>query len=276
MAPPEIATTKKDTGTTTDRILSGREARIARRDARVTFTSYARINTLNQIMPQAGLRYHDANHIGIKLTTDHLITTAIFKVYGKSIATAEVDELMAGIFDTANNLIRTLAVIADSDKPVIGPITFINKVWQRILTLDATKWVRGMTIRAFSHFFMIVRAARLRWLKGPRMLYGQDQVSLLAKSIDHFEAAAEGKIQWVGAEMVKWLRGKKQTRGGLERQIDVLLGGKEPSVEMDVEKDKGGSEGDDIMKDICSQLEDFCLEVPDSQVLAEALEKLSL
>ena len=39
-------------------------------------------------------------------------------------------------------------------------------------------------------------------LKDPQKPWNQDQAPLLAKSIDIFEAAAEGRVQWLGAEMV--------------------------------------------------------------------------
>jgi len=132
-----------------------------------------------------------------------------------------------------------------------SPTITLGKMTDCMIASAVNKTINGEASpqdvdEAMAKIFLLVRASRLRWLKSPPLRHGQDKVSRLATAIDSFEVAAEDNMDWVGVEMVRWLRKQAQARPGLGEQ-----------------------------QYISQRLKDISLEL-DSKVLAEVLGKLAL
>ncbi|KAK4207915.1 hypothetical protein QBC37DRAFT_405760 [Rhypophila decipiens] len=70
---------------------------------------------------------------------------------------------------------------------------------------SSVSWLRKISFAVFAALFLVLRSARLRWHKDPRLSLSVDEPSALPRAIDDFNAVAE-RIEWGGMEMVLWLR----------------------------------------------------------------------
>ncbi|KAK4206723.1 hypothetical protein QBC37DRAFT_457738 [Rhypophila decipiens] len=90
----------------------------------------------------------------------------------------------------------------------VGAITLLNGmrlhlIEQNELWNGALGWVEKMSLNMFAAFFLILRAARLRWHDNPAVPY--DDHPALSKAIDEFNEVATG-VEWGGLETAIWLR----------------------------------------------------------------------
>ncbi|KAM7213544.1 hypothetical protein V8F06_011099 [Rhypophila decipiens] len=90
----------------------------------------------------------------------------------------------------------------------VGAITFLNALRLHLLGQieaynGALGWVKEMSLNMFAAFFLILRAARLRWHAKPSVPH--ENHPDLPKAIDSFNEVATG-VEWGGMETAIWLR----------------------------------------------------------------------
>ncbi len=154
-------------------------------------------SVLRDNVPRAGMIYPFAQILLRRQRTDIAVTTAICKGLGvPRINPSIVDTVFSQIFEEATKLAGEIPI----DRTNADPIEFMR-------SLRARPDVRGIWIRryidTFATLFLILRCARLNWLKNPRPPLNIAEHGKTARAIDSFLAVEN--LNWSGVDGLGWL-----------------------------------------------------------------------
>ena len=184
------------------------------------FGSYYLASQTACLLPTTGTATQMAN-------MTYIIEQAIPRV-----TTGQLDDIFAGIFEEATNLLQQGKDETTTFKD--DPISFIASLQGRP-TLHT--WAHSFTPDLFISLFLVLRAARQTWYERPLPPFAIEKHRKVARAIDAFNAV--DAINWGELGVVQWL-----IRGGLKCSAQ-----RAGNTSMDVDgdgKNKGGeSDSDD-------------------------------
>ncbi|KAM7213531.1 hypothetical protein V8F06_011086 [Rhypophila decipiens] len=190
---------------------------------------------LKKLLPRhgAGMLYPFPNGIMRRQIGDIQIPCAIAAALGVQNATQmkkkDAEPLVATIFTAAKAFLEnpatpailhpppalqaTISALSVTPAPAAallsGPCPFFSASEDfcsaNCLAINLSGWLGKISFAVFAALFLVLRSARLRWHKDPRLSLSVDEPSALPRAIDDFNAVAK-RIEWGGMEMVLWLR----------------------------------------------------------------------